>query len=169
MESQTSKKRPWDDDSSDHSRFKRRDSTFAAPATSPTRQISPLPHAAGYYSHDSRILSQRRLPPLYTSSCSNPVGPATSISEQESTHAQHPLPLDHPRPRSQSLFNVFHNPHWQDYERHAGMYFNFIFYAPSASNRSAIRGNVGARYSSPNKSSLAQPSPFPLSYFELNR
>lgn len=169
MESQTSKKRPWDDDSSDHSRFKRRDSTFAAPATSPTRQTSPLPHAAGYYSHDSRILSQRRLPPLYTSSCSNLVGPATSISEQESTHAQHPLLLDHPRPRSQSLFNVFQSPHWQDHELHTGMYFNTIFNAPSASNRSAIRDNASARHSSPNLSSLAQPSPFQSSYFELNR
>lgn len=119
MESWKGRKRPWEDDSPIDLQFKRRGSTNAAPTVSAFRQPSPLPQRAGYYSRDNRILNQ--LPPLYTSSWNTSVAPTLSHSVQVSGHAQRPALLDIPRPRSQSLFNVFQHPHWQDHERYTGM------------------------------------------------
>lgn len=115
MESWTGSKRLWEEDSPYDMQVKRQGSTNTA---SVARRPSPLPPRAGYYSRDSQILSQRRLPPLYTPSCSTSAEPVAARSLRLSSPAQEAPPLDRSRPRSQSLFNVLHLPHWQRQQSH---------------------------------------------------
>lgn len=122
MESQSSKKRPWEGIIPDDQQSKRQDRTTATSVVSHSRQASPLPHEAGFYSHDRQILDQRRLPPLSTSSCNPSAESTRSYPAQVSAHAQLPLPSDDPRPRSQSLFNDYQRPDWQDHRHHTGMH-----------------------------------------------
>jgi hypothetical protein len=121
MEPQPSRKRPWEDDDPTGLPYKRRESILATPTPSIPRQTSPLPHEAGYYSRDSQVLNQRRLPPLYTSSCDTSAELTTYQSAQDPVRARHSSLLYSPRPRSQSLFNVFRHPHWQEDEHYRGM------------------------------------------------
>ncbi|KAF2823422.1 hypothetical protein CC86DRAFT_67297 [Ophiobolus disseminans] len=116
METWKGRKRPWEDDSPIDSQQKRRGSMNTTLAVNGSRQTSPLPQQAGYYSRDSRTLNQRRLPPLHTSSWITSAEPALTHSGQGSAHAQPAALLDHPRPRSQSLFNVLQHPLWHDHQ-----------------------------------------------------
>lgn len=122
MESQSSRKRPWEGINPDDQQNKRQDRTVATLSFSRSRQASPLPHEAGLYFHDRQILDQRRLPPLSTSSCNTSAEPTRSYPAEGSTHAQLPLLSDEPRPRSQSLFNVLQRPDWQNDRHHTGMH-----------------------------------------------
>jgi hypothetical protein len=121
------RKRLWEDDSPIDLQFKRRASTFVTPKASSFRLPSPLPQRAGYYSRDARGLNQRRLPPLYTSSCNPSAAPTTFHLAPLTAQVQPPSLLDSPRPRSQSLFDIFQHPYWQDQERNTGMY---VFFGP---------------------------------------
>ncbi|KAH7079062.1 hypothetical protein BKA63DRAFT_257642 [Paraphoma chrysanthemicola] len=116
MESWKGRKRPWEEDNPIYLQFKRRDSTTTAPTANTSRQPSPLPPRAGYYSRDSRLLNQRRLPPLYQPPCTTTAVPATTGQDQAASQAHQSYTIaEHPRPRSQSLFNVFEHAHWQDH------------------------------------------------------
>jgi hypothetical protein len=122
MESWKGRKRPWEEDSPVDLQLKRRGSTTAAPATFTSRDPSPLPPRTGYYSRDSRTLNQRRLPPLYSASCNTSAASTTTGPDHTALHAhQQSTLVANPRPRSQSLFNVFEHPHSQAHGRYAGM------------------------------------------------
>jgi hypothetical protein len=99
MESQSSRKRPWEGINPDDQQNKRQDRTVATLSVSRSRQASPLPHEAGLYFHDRQILDQRRLPPLSTSSCN---------TSAELTRSY--------------LFNVLQRPDWQNDRHHTGMH-----------------------------------------------
>ncbi|KAF2110137.1 hypothetical protein BDV96DRAFT_222141 [Lophiotrema nucula] len=103
MDSWTARKRPWEEDSPIEYQSQRRDATTAAGELC----APPLPQHAGQYSRDSQTLSQRRLPPLYTPSCSTPAEPLQSTSLHRSPSVQDAGELGNFRPRSQSLFDVF--------------------------------------------------------------
>jgi hypothetical protein len=125
MESWKGRKRPWEDDNPIDLPLKRRGSASAAPVASAGRPSSPPPPRAGYYSRDSQMLNQRRLPPLYISSCNTSAESATSRTVQFSLQTQQATLLDNPRPRAQSLYNVFQHPDWQDSEGPTGKHLVF--------------------------------------------
>ncbi|KAF2000672.1 hypothetical protein P154DRAFT_192545 [Amniculicola lignicola CBS 123094] len=104
MDSWAAKKRPWGDDTVESSGTRRRDSTIAA------GERPPLPQHAGFYSRDSQNLNQRRLPPLCTPTCSTPLEPLASSSLLLSSPVQEAGKVDKSRPRSLSLFDIFHPP-----------------------------------------------------------
>jgi hypothetical protein len=139
MEPRTGRKRPWEDDSPIDMQVKRRGSNFGAPGASPSWPSSPLPHEAGHYSRDNRILNLRRLPPPRTSPRNTLAETTTFHPVQVSTSADRPLRLENPRPRSQSLFDVFRQPGGQDHEHYAGMSYFFGHDGLSALSGSAIR------------------------------
>ncbi|KAH8714813.1 hypothetical protein GQ44DRAFT_730543 [Phaeosphaeriaceae sp. PMI808] len=116
MESGNGRKRMWEDDSSINLRYKRQGSQNAALVASTSRQPSPLPQRTGCYSRNSRLLNQRQLPPLNTSSSNTSAQLTTSALEDVSAHAQQPRSSGNFRPRSQSLFNVFQHSHSQDHQ-----------------------------------------------------
>jgi hypothetical protein len=101
MDSWTARKRPWEESSPIDVPLKRRDSTDDTPS---------LPQHADHYPRDSQSLSQRRLPPLYTSSYMPPTAFHTSSTLQLSSLAHEAVELDNSRPRSQSLFDLFQPP-----------------------------------------------------------
>lgn len=125
MESWKGRKRPWEDDNPIDLPLKRRGSASAAPVASAARPSSPPPPRAGYYSRDSQMLNQRRLPPLYISSCNTSAESAAPRTEQSALQAQQATLLDTTRPRAQSLYNVFQHPDWQEYEGSTGMHILF--------------------------------------------
>ncbi|PSN63226.1 hypothetical protein BS50DRAFT_107466 [Corynespora cassiicola Philippines] len=112
MDSWAARKRPWEEDTQLQTQNPRRDATTVA------GEGPPLPQHAGHPSPDGQALSQRRLPPLYTPSCS---ASATSIVPgllQLSPPPNDPDGLHTiTKPRSQSLFNLFRSPKRQRFER----------------------------------------------------
>lgn len=125
MDSWTARKRPWEDDSPIDLQLKRRGSSSTVSAA---RRPSPLPPRAGYYSRDNQFLSQRRLPPLSTQSCSTSAESSTTRPLHHGPPAQDAALADITRPRSQSLFNVFQHPQWPESQGYSGM---TIFFNPS--------------------------------------
>ena len=101
MDTWTARKRPWEESSPIDVPLKRRDSTGDTPS---------LPQHADHYPHDGQSLSQRRLPPLYTSSYVPPTAFHASSSLQLSSLTHEAVELDNSRPRSQSLFDIFQSP-----------------------------------------------------------
>jgi hypothetical protein len=112
-------KRPWEDDGPTDLQFKRRQSTNDAAFASEIQQPFPHPQGAGLYSRDLRDVNQRRLPPLYAPSYSESAERTTAHSLLVAAQRK-PVPSSYDRPRSQSLFNVIRDPHWQDQERNIG-------------------------------------------------
>ncbi|KAF2476509.1 uncharacterized protein BDR25DRAFT_66886 [Lindgomyces ingoldianus] len=106
MDSWTGRKRPWEEDNPIDFQFKRRGSS----TNTGERRPPPLPQPAGHYSRDSQTPDHRTLPPLYTPSCSASAEQLASSSLRAPPLVQAAPELGKPRPRSQSLFDVFQQP-----------------------------------------------------------
>jgi hypothetical protein len=103
MDPWTARKRRWEESSPNDVQIKRRESTGDT-------GTPPLPQHADHDPRDSRSLSLRRLPPLYTPSYGSPTALHTPNSPQHSPPAREVVEVNNSRPRSQSLFDVFQSP-----------------------------------------------------------
>ena len=158
MEPWKGMKRPWEEDSPIDGHIKRRGSTTAAHASA-SRQPSPLPQRAGYYSRDNRELNQRRLPPLHTSSWGASAETDLSASVQLPVDGRPPAPSDDPRARSQSLFNVLQYPYWQDSAGYTGKNIFPSHEYLARQNEALFSRRTSARHSLSIVSPTAQSSP----------
>jgi hypothetical protein len=118
MESWAGKKRSRTDEDPKDLQLKRRGSTFTA---SSSQHPSPLPSRADHHFYDPYFLDQRRLPPLYGPLYSTSAEPLVASASQYPPPSRETAFPNEPKPRSQSLFNIFQYPHWRASQPNQGM------------------------------------------------